>query len=155
GEVGRYHVAVQLLREAAQLSRDKKTKEAEQKEAEAVRLTGDDGWFQIGLQRVRDSKFPEAVVALSNIKPSYVSYTLCQYQLALAALQAEQDNAPLPPGIKGPYKDLAVEALNRIPELTATADPLTNQFYFRAKLKLGTLLYSARKFDPLEALVQS
>jgi hypothetical protein len=113
----------------------------------------------LGSFALKENDLPEAVRLFNQITPGYAGYSLTQYQLALAALQyqeelekqAREENKPLEEKDRV-YRQQALEALKRIPELSAGADALTTQFYFYGKLDLAKLLFTTGKYDDMAAL---
>jgi hypothetical protein len=101
----------------------------------------------------REHRYPQAVTTLSQIAPSYGAYTLAQYELANAALLAQEANAS-PPAGQPTYQQQAVAALNRIPDLVDGADPATARIYMSAKLMLVKSLFAARDFKAIAGLTE-
>lgn len=100
----------------------------------------------------REHNYPQAVATLSQIAPSYGAYTLAQYELANAALLAQEANAT--PAGQPTYQQQAVAALNRIPDLADGADPATARVYMSAKLMLVKSLFAARDFNAIAGLTE-
>jgi hypothetical protein len=113
----------------------------------------------LGSFALKENDLPEAIRTFSQITPAYPGYTFAQYQLALAATQyqeelekqARDENRPLGEKDRA-YRQLAMDALQRIPELGAGADSVTTQFYFYGKLDLAKLLFTSGKYDEMAAL---
>jgi hypothetical protein len=108
---------------------------------------------QLGAIALKEKSYPEAVALLSRISPHYGAYTGSQYQLAAAALQADKDGVK-PPAGQPPYRDQARTALQKIPEPGAGAEPATVQVWLYAKLQLANLLFTARQYGAMEAVVE-
>ncbi len=115
-------------------------------------IAGDMGRHQLGSLLIKEKKYVEAVDKLTRIKPSYPHYTVSQYEMALAALQAQDEGAKPAAPEKRSYAELASVALNAIPEPTTT-DPTVHRVYVYAKLKLGHLLYEQKRYEQLELVV--
>jgi hypothetical protein len=113
----------------------------------------------LGSFALKENDLPEAIRLFQQVTPGYAGYSITQYQLALAALQyheelekqAREENKPLEEKDRV-YRQQALEALKRIPELSATADPLIIQFYFYGRLDLAKLLFTTGKYDDMAAL---
>jgi len=103
---------------------------------------------QLGAIAFREKNYPEAVAALARVKPTYGSYGVAQFQLAVAAQEAAKDNLTPPQG-QPPYPDQALAALRKIPELPANADPVAAQFYLLGKLKLAQLLFEKKQYKEM------
>jgi hypothetical protein len=99
----------------------------------------------------KQKKYPEAIAVLSKISPSYELYSFSQFDLANAALQALKDNIHSPKG-QPSYQEQAIQALKKIPELAAGADPRTSHYYFLAKLRLAGLLFATKQYDQMGVL---
>lgn len=108
---------------------------------------------QLGALALRDKNYPEAIALLSRIKPTYSGYSYAEYQLATAAMQADRDNVK-PMAGQPPYKDLALAALQKVPDLTPKADPATAQVYFYAKLELANLLFKNKQYKEMQDLTE-
>jgi len=108
----------------------------------------------LGLILIREKDFPRAVEKLSLIKPDYGAYTFSQYQLGMAALEAHEAKKQPVGADKRTFLEQAYAAFESIPRLPGGADPASTQTYLWAKLKLGQLMYGAKKYDQMEALVK-
>lgn len=115
-------------------------------------VAGDMGRHQLGSLLIKDKKYVEAVEKLKQVKPTYPLYTVSQYEMALAALQAQDEGAKPPAPEKRSYAEQALAALKAIAEPTA-ADPTLQRVYVYAKLKLGHLLYEQKQYEQLELVV--
>ncbi len=117
-------------------------------------LAGDMARHEIAKKLLKEVKYREAIAELDAISPTYPSYVLVQYQLAMAAFDAEEKKAALLPGDKpGAYRQRALAALERIPEPAGT-DPYLNRVYFEAKIRLGRELYRSEKFPEMQKLAE-
>ena len=78
---------------------------------------------------------------------------MAEYQLAQIAFGADKDKLKPIPG-DGPdgYRKRALEALAKIPEPVAGADPIVNKVYFLAKVRLAQEDFTLKKFDDMEQL---
>ncbi|HEV3261406.1 MAG TPA: hypothetical protein VG013_31430 [Gemmataceae bacterium] len=103
---------------------------------------------QLGTIAIREKNYPEAIAALSRIKATYGSYSIAQFQLAVAAQEAAKDNLPPAKG-RPPYSEQALAALQKIPELPANADPVVAQFYVYGKLKLAQILFEKKRYKEM------
>src|SRR5262249_11745487 len=112
----------------------------------------DDARYQLGVLLLDEKKYAEAVEALARISPGYSESIRAQFQLAMAAMQAQKDGVPPPPG-KPSYDERAVTALKSIPELTPGADAGTAQMFFLARLELSRTLYGEKKYAEMHALL--
>ena len=101
----------------------------------------------------RDENVQKAIEALGRVTPGYAQYAVTQYQLSQFAFGAEKDHLK-PIAGDGPdgYRKRALEALERIPEPAAGADPTTNKVYFLAKVRLAQEDFTLKKFDEMEQL---
>ena len=115
---------------------------------------GDVARHQLGLMYIRDADYPMAVKELASIKPGYSGAIHANFQLAMAALGADQAGAKPAAGDPDnrPFKERAQVALETMPELPDNADAGTNYTYLMAKIKLGQILYVAKRYDDLEKL---
>jgi hypothetical protein len=104
------------------------------------------GFSYLGLK-----DYAKVVEVLERISPAYPDATRSLYQLAGAALQAQKEQLAPPPG-KAPYRDRAIAALLRVPELTAGADSETVQGYVNGKLLLADLYYKDRQYGKVAEL---
>ena len=112
---------------------------------------GDLARHEIALHLLREEKKPEAIKELAAITDAYPSYIRTQYLLASVELQqADQDKAKGDP--QGYYK-LALAALRKLPNPSATADVETNKAYVQAKLLLALELVKTKKLKEVDALV--
>jgi hypothetical protein len=109
---------------------------------------------ELGAVALANKKYTEAIDFLSPIAPEYPSYSLAQYQLAGAALAANEAGTDLPPG-HPPYVEQAVTALQRIPDLANDADPATSQAFFYGKLQLAKLFFARRNYESMERLADN
>jgi hypothetical protein len=166
GEYGRYLVVTHLVKKPVEGKTEQEKEAARQKrEAEAVQIGGDVARFQLGAERAKKGKFLDAVKLLKDVKADSPNYTLSQYQLALAALQIQKENdrkrkenptAAIDqlPGDKREFRDVAMDALAKIPDPKAGEDGDNTLYYLRAKIQLGFLYYSAKKYAEMDALAQ-
>jgi tetratricopeptide (TPR) repeat protein len=113
---------------------------------------GDMARHQIALKLLKDVKYPEAITKLEAITPAYPAYALSQFQLAEAASSAEKERAKPLPGKT--YHQRALDALERVPEPAAGADPLANHVYLLAKVRLTREMYKAKKFDDMQKMAE-
>ena len=111
------------------------------------------GRHQLGALALRDKNYPEAITILSGIKPSYSGYSFSEYQLATAALAAGKENLR-PLAGQPSYKELALAALQKVPDLSAKADSATAQIYFYAKLELANLLFRNKQYKEMQDLTE-
>jgi hypothetical protein len=109
---------------------------------------------ELGALALATKKYEDAIGFLSGLPREYPGYTLAQYQLAGAALGADESGLPSPLG-RPPYLERAVAALERIPDLAAEADPATTQAFFYAKLQLAKLLFTRRNYEPMARLAEN
>ena len=121
---------------------------------------GDTARFQTALLLVnekdpdkREENVQKAVETLGRITPGYAQYAVAEYQLAQIAFGADKDKLKPIPG-DGPdgYRKRALEALAKIPEPVAGADPIVNKVYFLAKVRLAQEDFTLKKFDDMEQL---
>jgi hypothetical protein len=113
----------------------------------------------LGSFALKENDLPEAIRLFSQITPGYPAYTFTEYQLAIAALQyqeeldkqARDENKPLEEKNRV-FRQQALDALKRIPELPAGADAVTTQFYFYGKLDLTKLLFATGQYEHMAAL---
>lgn len=63
------------------------------REDDALKIAGDVARLHIGMERAKKQRFIESVLFLQEIKSDFPNYILAQYQLALAALQLDGDDA--------------------------------------------------------------
>jgi hypothetical protein len=156
GAVGRYHIGQYLIKKPLEAGEAK-----EAREKKLLEMCGDAGIYQVGLERAREKKFTECVALMRRVKPDFQGYTVAQFQLALAALQIHEDDAQQKkdnPDHKAQtldgksYRDVALEALEKIPDLGGDADAELAGFYLRAKVRLGFLYYSDQKYVQMEAM---
>jgi TolA-binding protein len=101
-----------------------------------------------------EKDYPAAVDVLERITPGYPEATHVYYQLAAAALQAEKDGSKPAIG-KRSYRDRALAALTKIPELSATADAAAIRDYFGAKLLQGNIYYLTKQFALMQTLADA
>jgi hypothetical protein len=109
---------------------------------------------ELGALSLATKKYQEAIGLLSGLAPEYPGYTLAQYQLAGAALGAN-DAGITPPRGSPPYVEQAVAALERIPDVSTDADAATAQAFFYAKLQLAKLLFTRRNYEPMARLAET
>ena len=121
---------------------------------------GDTARFQTALLLVnekdpdkREENVQKAVETLGRVTPGYAQYAVAEYQLAQIAFGADKDKLKPIPG-DGPdgYRKRALEALAKIPEPVAGADPIVNKVYFLAKVRLAQEDFTLKKFDDMEQL---
>ncbi len=104
----------------------------------------------------RDDNVQQAILALSRITPSYSNYAVTQYQLSQFAFGAEKDKLkPIANDPPDGYRKRAMAALENLPPLTAGADPMTNKFYFLAKVRLGQELFALKRYGDMEKLSET
>ena len=104
----------------------------------------------------RDDNVQQAILALSRITPTYSNYTVTQYQLAQFALDAEKEKIkPIANDPPDGYRKRALAALEKLPPLTPGADPMTNKFYFLAKVRLGQELSALKRYADMEKLSEA
>ena len=108
----------------------------------------------LGGMHLADKEYQQAVEVLDRISPSYSERTRSLYQLAGAALQAQKNDRPPPPG-QPSYQERALAALTSIPDLRSAADAATRRDYFAAKLMLAEIYYQTKQHEKLQALAQS
>ena len=121
---------------------------------------GDTARFQTALLLVnekdpdkRDEDVQKAIETLGRITPEYAQYAVSQYQLAQIAFEAEKENLkPIPGAGADGYRKRALEALAKVPEPVAGADPIVNKVYFLAKVRLAQEDFKLGKFDEMEQL---
>jgi hypothetical protein len=125
-------------------------------------LPGDLARHQIALLSLREKdpqKAPaatqKAIEEFSRVTPTYPSYPLVQYQLALTAFSAEKNKVPPMPG-DGPdgYRKRAMAALTNMPPPAAGSEPETAVGYFRGKNRLVQELLHDKKLEEVETLTQ-
>jgi hypothetical protein len=110
---------------------------------------GDVARHELGLLDIREENYPAAVEELSGIRPGYAGAVYSQYQLAMAALEADKRGLKPAGSDKRTWEQRALDALNKLPELPRNADPSTAYIYAMARLKQGQLLYTAKKYDEI------
>jgi hypothetical protein len=110
---------------------------------------GDVARHELGLLDIREENYPAAVAELSAIRSGYGGAIYAQYQLAMAALEADKRGLKPAGADKRPWEQQALDALNKMPELPRNPDPGTAYVYVMAKLKQGQLLYGAKKYDEI------
>ena len=163
GIFGRYLLVSYLIKRPLTGKTDAEQKaERAARNQEALKLGGDLARFEIARGALKERNFLEAIKLLQPIGPDYNAYGLVQYQIALAALQVEGDNAErekngkpliqLAPNDKRSFKQIAIAALEKVPEPAAGSAAEANMTYVQAKIQLCKLLYGLRKFDELETL---
>lgn len=106
---------------------------------------------QLGDEAYREHHYVQAIAVLSQIGPGYRGYTFSQYELANAALRAQESNLPAPRGTQG-YRKIAVDALQKIPALANGTDPATAHVYMSAKMMLAKALFSAHRYRDMDEL---
>jgi hypothetical protein len=119
-------------------------------------LAGDLARHQIALLMLRDKEpnYAEAVRKLEGLNPTYPSYALAQFQLAEAAFKADKEKVEPIPGDKAGYRKHALDALDRIPEPAANAEPIANRVYLEAKVRLARELFPAKKFAEMQKMAE-
>jgi hypothetical protein len=119
-------------------------------------LAGDLARHQIALVMLREKEpnYAAAIGKLQSINPTYPSYAVTQSQLAEAAFKAEKEKVEPIPGDKLSYRQRALEALGRIPEPTASADPLATRVYLDARVRLAREMFKAKKFEQMQQLAE-
>lgn len=164
GAFGRYLIVDYLLKKPL-TAQDRDGQKAERlgREKEALARARDFARFEIARRRLAEREPLEAVHLLRPVKPDFDQYGLALYQLAVAALQVHDDNVQrertgqppvlLAPGDKRSFREVAVEALEKVPEPAADDEPEANLNYLRAKILLGFQYYPLKRFDPMQALV--
>jgi hypothetical protein len=113
---------------------------------------GDVARHELGLLDIREENYPAAVAELSAIRPGYGGAIYAQYQLAMAALEADKRGLKHAGSDTRPWEQRALEALNKLPDLPRNPDPSTAYVYMMARLKQGQLLYAAKKYDDIAKL---
>lgn len=165
GTFGRYLIVNYLItKPLAGQNDDAKKVEKEARQQEALKLGGDLARYEIARDRAKTRHFLDAVRLLEPVKPDFSNYAGAQYQLALAALQIDEDIAQRKKGGEWPllfdflyygipFKQLALTALEKIPDPPLPpSTPALGVAYLQAKIKLGFLLYGVKKFDEMEKL---
>jgi hypothetical protein len=107
--------------------------------------------YRLGSLALHEKKYPEVVRAFGDITANFPAYSLTQFQLARAAMQAHKDGAPVPSG-QPSYQDQAIAALKRIPEVVAGASVANINAYFMGKLDLARLLFATKKYEEMARL---
>ena len=110
---------------------------------------GDVARHELGLLDIREENYPAAVEELSAIHPGYGGAVYAQYQLAMAALEADKRGLKPPGTAKRTWEQRALDALQKLPELPKSPDPALAYVYVMAKLKEGQLLYASKKYDDI------
>ncbi len=148
--------ANQALPEEMKEDREAQRKLAEYMEQQwPLELAGDAARYQIGLALLREKKISEAVQTLARITPGYPSFTIAQYRLAEAALEAEKSQLqPLSGDKPGDYRRHAIAALARIPEVSDPTDLTTNRIYILAKAQLARELFKDKQFKDMDELAR-
>lgn len=113
----------------------------------------DDARFQLGLLLMQAKKYAEAVEVLERISSAFNEAIRAQYQLAMAATQAQREQRPVPKGQKS-YEERAVRALKNTPDLPPGADAGTAEVYFLSRLELSRIHYSEKKFADMNLLLE-
>src|SRR5262249_18388889 len=109
--------------------------------------------YQLALLAIRDGNVPAAVEQLEEVPADYPGYVFSQCQLALLDLKAARDpNLSKTDADRAAWEARALQALRRVPNLPAGADPATAQMFFFAQLDQGKMLFEegqalARKGD--------
>jgi hypothetical protein len=163
GIYGRYLLVSYLIKRPLTGKTDAEKKaERAAREKEALKLGGDLARFEVARGYLKERHFLEAIKLLLPIQRDYNAFGLVQYQIALAALQIDADNvqkikageAPtlLAPNDKRSFKEIAIAALEKVPEPAAGSTPEANLTYVRAKVDLCKQLYGLGKFDEIEQL---
>jgi hypothetical protein len=109
---------------------------------------------QLGLLAFKENKPADAVEALARIRPTYSGRVFSQELLARCALQADERKLPPAANDKRPWEDIALAALQGMPELPSGADPATTDVYLQAKIELSSLYLKAKKYDHVERLIE-
>jgi hypothetical protein len=107
--------------------------------------------YQLALMAMRDRNHAAAVEHLEKLPPDFAAYTFGQCQAAFEALNAAKDAKT--DAEKTAWRQRALAALRRVPQLPPNPDSATVQMYFAAQIEQGKLLYeegatAARKGDP-------
>jgi hypothetical protein len=113
---------------------------------------GDVARHELGLLDIREGKYAAAVEDLAAIRPGYGAAILAQYQLAMAALEAQKNGAKPLGSDPRPFDQRAQEALEKMPPLPKDADPGTNYTYVMGKVRLGDMYYRAKKYSEMAAI---
>jgi tetratricopeptide (TPR) repeat protein len=109
----------------------------------------------LGLVLIAQKQYPEAIDVLERIPAaSYPDAIRTLYLLADAAFRADKDGLPAPAG-RPPYKQRALDALSKMPEINTAADAGTIHDYFGGKLLLADLYYRDKQFQKMDALTDS
>jgi hypothetical protein len=116
-------------------------------------LAGNLARHQLALLNLKEKNVAEGISELAGITKEYPSYTISQYQLAEACMQAERDKVePIAGDKPDGYRTRAIAALESIPDLVAGADPATCQMFMMARLKLIQEWFKAKKFKEMQEL---
>jgi hypothetical protein len=115
---------------------------------------GDRARHTMGLLFLKDNHFAEGIKKLGLISPSYGSFTVSRFQLATAALKADQDGSiePIAGDRPGDYRKRALAALESMPDSALGADPLTNHLFVAGKAILGRELFKYKRFQQMDDL---
>jgi tetratricopeptide (TPR) repeat protein len=109
----------------------------------------------LGLVFIAEKQYPEALDILERIAvASYPDAVRVLYLLADAAFRADKDGLAAPAG-RPPYKQRALAALSKMPEITTAADPGTIHDYFAGKLILADLYYQDKQFEKMDVLTDA
>ena len=118
---------------------------------------GDRARHTLGLLFLKDNNFAEGIKKLSLISPNYADFTMSRYQLAAAALKADQDSSiePIPGDRPGDYRKRALAALESMPESALGPNPNTNEFFVAGKANLGRELFKFKRFQQMDDLASA
>lgn len=109
---------------------------------------------KLALALIRKNDYVKAIEKLGQIKPDYPLYIRSQYQLAMAAREAEKTNIR-PPAGQPPFTQVEITALQSMPNPTPDTDSYTFQLFMYGKLRLANFLLQEKKYKEVIDLVES
>ncbi|HKB39633.1 MAG TPA: hypothetical protein VKD72_24560, partial [Gemmataceae bacterium] len=165
GTYGQFLVADYLLKKPLEgKTRQEQEAERQANEKQALAAAGDYARLTIGRERARQGEHLQAVRLLKEIKPDFIGYPTVLYRLALAALEVEKNNVlkkrnrepvdVLSPDDQRSFREIAVEALEKVPTPEAGADPETNQVFLQSKIQLIRVYHPLHRYQQMLDLIK-